>query len=314
MTASIAVRLPGRINGPTSITGTPQKSEKAAAFCPVLSNAGARSEPLVEFFCGMVCRLNLIMSTHSLSAGVPIYHQIAQVLRRRIEAGEWGHGNHLATEQALCQEFGVSRTTVRHALSQLKREGLLSSRRGVGTRRVGEPARTKYVSSLSDPLHATLDSQPRVESVQLVSVRGQIADFLKLKEGDELLKLVRVHFLEGEPLSVVESYLPPIMQTAIDQFPHRSLHDIMWNDFGLKVAKSEHAVSIARADKHVADLLKIGLGDPVMHVRARTYLQDGRPVRWTDNFFREDRYQYTADFFWEPPPPRQQPERKEAGE
>jgi GntR family transcriptional regulator len=244
------------------------------------------------------------MSTHTLSAGVPIYHQIAQVLRRRIEAGEWGQGNHLATEQALCREFGVSRTTVRHALSQLKREGLLSSQRGVGTRRVGEPARTKYVSNLSDPLHADLSSDPRIISAERVPARGVIAAFLGLSEGDPIFKLVRVHFLDDEPLSVVESYLPTVMEGAIDRFPHRSLHDIMWNDFGLKVAKSVHAVCITRAETHVANLLQIGLGDPVMHVRATTYLQDGRPIRWTDNYFREDRYQYTAEFLWQPPPPR----------
>jgi GntR family transcriptional regulator len=232
---------------------------------------------------------------------VPIYHQIAQVLRRRIEAGEWGQGNHLATEQALCKEFGVSRTTVRHALSQLKQEGLLSSQRGVGTRRVGEPTRTKYVSSLSDPLHATLDSDPRVVSTEMVEARGPVAAFLRMREGEPLLRLIRVHYLEGEPLSVVESYLPAIMQGAIDQFPHRSLHDIMWNDFDLKVAKSVHTISVSRAEPYIADLLQIGLGDPVMHVQASTYLQDGRPIRWTDNFFREDRYQYSAEFFWEPP-------------
>ncbi|OZI61944.1 GntR family transcriptional regulator [Bordetella genomosp. 11] len=243
------------------------------------------------------------MSTHTLSAGVPIYHQIAQVLRRRIEAGEWGQGNHLATEQALCREFGVSRTTVRHALSQLKREGLLSSQRGVGTRRVGESARSKYVSNLSDPLHATLDSDPRIISSEMVSARGAIATFLGLEEGAPLFKLIRVHFLDDEPLSVVESYLPAIMEGAIAQFPHRSLHDIMWNDFDLKVAKSVHTISVSRAEPHIADLLRIGLGDPVMHVQASTYLQDGRPIRWTDNFFREDRYQYSAEFFWEPPAP-----------
>jgi DNA-binding GntR family transcriptional regulator len=244
------------------------------------------------------------MSTHTLSAGVPIYHQIAQVLRRRIESGEWGHGNHLATEQALCREFGVSRTTVRHALSQLKRDGLLSSQRGVGTRRVGEPARRKYVSSLSDPLHANLASDVRIVSTEMIPARAAVAAFLGLNEGAPVLRLIRAHLLDNEPLSVVESYLPAIMQSAVDQFPHRSLHDIMWNDFDLKVAKSVHTVSVSRAEPQVAKLLGIGLGDPVMHVRASTYLQDGRPIRWTDNYFREDRYQYTAEFFWEPAPAR----------
>jgi GntR family transcriptional regulator len=236
-----------------------------------------------------------------LSAGVPIYHQIAQVLRRRIEAGEWGQGNQLATEQALCREFGVSRTTVRHALSQLKREGLLSSQRGVGTRRVGATSPTKYVSNLVDPLHADLASHPRIISVELVPARAAVAEFMRIKEGERILRLVRMHMLDGEPLSVVESYLPAIMHRAADQFAHRSLHDIMWHDFDLKIEKSVHTVGVGRADTYVAELLRVGLGAPVMHVRATTYIYGGQPIRWTDNYFREDRYQYTAEFFWGPP-------------
>jgi GntR family transcriptional regulator len=81
------------------------------------------------------------MSTYTANASVPMYHQIAQVLRRRLEAGDLGATGQLATEHELCEEFGVSRTTVRHALSYLKREGLLSSRRGVGTRRVATEKR-----------------------------------------------------------------------------------------------------------------------------------------------------------------------------
>jgi GntR family transcriptional regulator len=241
------------------------------------------------------------MSTQFLSAGVPVYHQIAQVLRRRIEAGEWGQGNQLATEQTLCREFGVSRTTVRHALSLLKREGLLSSQRGVGTRRVGEARPSKYVSNLSDPLHANLDSRPTIVSVELVAAKPSVAAFLQLRDGAQVLKLVRMNYLDGEPLSVVESYLPEVMHRAADEFAHRSLHDIMWHDFDLRIAKSIHTVVVGRAEPHVAEMLGIGLGAPVMHVRANTFLQDGRPIRWTDNYFREDRYQYTAEFFWSPP-------------
>ncbi len=53
----------------------------------------------------------------------------------------------------------------------------------------------------------------------MVSARGAIAAFLGLSEGDPFFKLIRVHYLESEPLSVVESYLPAILQSAIDQFP-----------------------------------------------------------------------------------------------
>ena len=64
---------------------------------------------------------------------MPRYHQIARLLRQRAAAGPAGF-----TEHGLCAEFGVSRTTIRQALELLKRDGMLRSRRGVGSRIVSE--------------------------------------------------------------------------------------------------------------------------------------------------------------------------------
>ncbi|WP_454689086.1 GntR family transcriptional regulator [Achromobacter aloeverae] len=252
---------------------------------------------------------------HTLSAGVPMYHQIAQVLRRRLEAGDLGAGNQMATEQALCEEFGVSRTTVRHALSYLKREGLLSSRRGVGTRRVEAGPRKKYVRSTGDPLHATLSSKPRILSLGLAPAPAQVARFLGLEEGAEVFKIVRMHDLDGEPLSVVISYMPAYLsRISRSAMQRETLHEIFWHDFGLKVERSVHTIRVSRADTDIAALLKIGLADPVMHIQAQTFLRGGQPIRWTENYFCEDRYEYTAEFIWDAPAPRRKTAAAKTGE
>jgi len=237
-----------------------------------------------------------------LSSNVPLYHQIAQVLRHRIESGELSANGKLATEQALCNEFGVSRTTVRHALSYLKQEGLLSSRRGVGTQPVDTPFRKKYIRSSGDPLHAAVPSKPRIVSLGTVVPPEPVSAFLGLPAGNKALRLVRVHDLDGEPLSVVVTYLPEFMAGHVTRAALRdSIHEILWKHYGLRQKKSLHAIRIVRADTDVAGLLKIGLAEPVMNIQSSTYLEDGAPVRWTENYFREDRYEYTAEFIWDEP-------------
>ena len=56
-----------------------------------------------------------------------------------------------------------------------------------------------------------------------------------------------------------------------------------------------------RADARIAALLGITIADPVLYIQSSVRLAGGRPVRWTENWFREDRYQYTAEMLWKKP-------------
>ena len=64
---------------------------------------------------------------------IPLSLQIHARLQRRILQGEWAYGAMLPTEHALCSEYGVSRGTIRLALTELENEGLIRRERGRGT-------------------------------------------------------------------------------------------------------------------------------------------------------------------------------------
>lgn len=239
------------------------------------------------------------MAEPALSS-VPLHHQIAQVLRVRIESGRWSSGPPL-TEQALCEEFRVSRTTVRQALAQLKQSGLLQSRRGVGTRGVAPPAR-KIARSSGNPLHASLQTRARVHTLGLVAASAAVAAFFGIPQGGAVFRFVRVHELDGAPFSVVDSYLPARFATAFTRTTlKRSVHELLWRRFRLRQARSVHAIRVARADTEAAALLGIALADPVLRVQSCVYLADGKPIRWIENFFREERYEYVAEMDWPHP-------------
>jgi GntR family transcriptional regulator len=245
---------------------------------------------------------------------LPLYHQIAQVLRMRVEAGEWGADGMRGTEQKLCKEFGVSRTTIRQALSRLKDEGLLQSRRGVGTRGVARAGKRRVVRSVGDPLHASVDSRPRVVSLGEVPAPPAVATFFGVASGTPLFQLVRVHDLEDGPLSVVVSYLPAYIGKGLTRKELRDpMFGLLWERFGIRLERSIHTLRVSRADAATAALLGIGLGDPVLRVQSSVLMTGGKPIRWTDNYFREDRYEYTAEMTWPDPslpaPPDGAPKR-----
>ena len=240
------------------------------------------------------------MSALPFHSSIPLYHQIAQLLRLRV-SGSAADG--LSTEQALCAEFGVSRTTIRQALAALKEEGLLESKRGVGTRIVRPKVVAPHIRSNGDPLHAGLGSEPRIVMFGLSTPPAAAAEFLEMSPEDPALRILRTHQLDREPLSVVESWLPAEVSGRVTPAALRgtTLHDLLWQRYGILQAKSTHTIRVARADARLAQLLGIAIADPLLYIQSSVRLSDGRPIRWTENWFREERYQYTAEMHWKKP-------------
>lgn len=241
-------------------------------------------------------------------SSTPRYAQIAQVLKSRLEARGADEPGPFATEHALCEEFGVSRTTVRQALGFLKREGLITSRPGVGTQGTATEIANRVVRSSGDPLHGMLKSKPRVVSLGRAPAPPAVARFFSLGTGAEIFRITRVHDLDDSPLSVVRSYLPAHLSVGLARSAWRQpMHDLLWERFGLRIARSVHTLRVARAEADIASMLSIGLADPVLRIQASTYLADGSAIRWTENFFREDRYEYIAEMQWPAPRARGSP-------
>src|SRR5258708_15204521 len=69
----------------------------------------------------------------STGAGVPLHRQLFLVLHDEIDRGVLAPGDALPTEQTLCDQFGVSRITVRRALADLAEQGYIERRQGVGS-------------------------------------------------------------------------------------------------------------------------------------------------------------------------------------
>ena len=246
---------------------------------------------------------------------VPLYHQIALTLRTRAGLGGLGANGGIATEQQLCAEFGVSRSTIRQALGLLKQDGLLQSRRGVGTRSLPHSAPQRLTSGAGDPLHAGLGTTVRVLSIEPFEPAAAIRDFLGANE-PEIVRVVRLHTLDDAPFSVVVTYLGARYAAGLGArtLERSSLHEFLWRRHGLLQKRSVHRIGVGRADAMAASLLGIGIADPVLHVQASAYLDDGRPIRWTDNYFREERFAYQAEIAWNKPAEDTSPRRRRKGQ
>ena len=146
------------------------------------------------------------------SSTTPRYLQLAHTLSDAIRGNLYSVGSLLPTEVELAVQYGVSRQTVRQALSQLRDQGLLSSRKGVGTRvDARQPPRRFSYSALSetDLVEIAEGTEMTFQSSKMVAARGRLAAQLGCRANHPWLHLSSTRRLDGEelPFSWINVYI-----------------------------------------------------------------------------------------------------------
>lgn len=145
-----------------------------------------------------------------------LYHEIADILMKRITTNEWNVGYMIPTEKELCEQFHVSRPTMRSALSVLVNHGYLERVKGKGSY-VSRPKILEdavvFQESFSRGLNAEgLEVQTEVLEQRTVEADETVANALGIQTGDVVIRLVRLRYVKGSfdegPIVYNVSYLP----------------------------------------------------------------------------------------------------------
>ena len=159
----------------------------------------------------------------SAAAGVPLHRQLFLVLHDEIDRGVMAPGDALPTEQTLCDQFGVSRITVRRALADLAELGYIERRQGVGSfvRRHGPADVGDYLGSGRTFMQGLRQTQfeTEVDVVELGVRRPPAVIADALEAPGELLQVLRVRRQRrtGEPLIVSDAWLPTVLADAVTE-------------------------------------------------------------------------------------------------
>ena len=223
---------------------------------------------------------------------VPLYSQIEQHIRARIQSGELAHPDQIESEAELAIAFSVSRMTARKAIDNLVREGLLFRIQGKGTF-VCEQA-IAYGLSTQLSFSQSLESRGhRVETIVLeaglVEATPEVAREMDLDEGVLLVKVRRLRLVDGAPAAVHESWVPVFLRAILDQDLTGSLNYLM-TSLGLEVTTAHDRVEASLATKEVATLLECEPGAALLRVRGTGMAFNGQNLRYTEALYRADKF------------------------
>jgi GntR family transcriptional regulator len=202
------------------------------------------------------------------------YLTIADELRRRIAAGE--HGRLLPSESELATEHGVSRVTVRKALAELKRDGVVDSRQGFGWYAVAPRLRQSLrdLTTLERQIRAA-GRKPSREILRLTRVPTppRLAELLG---AGPVLEIERVDCVDGQPFATATVWVRADVATGVTR---RSLGRRPLSDqLAVALGGATQAITAVAASKHEAQLLRVPQAAPLLRCERTTTDTTGRPV------------------------------------
>lgn len=213
----------------------------------------------------------------------PIYLQIAKLLRQRIEQGEWPVGSRMPSLEELMATYGVARATLREAVAQLEREGVIRRSRGSGTFVTKDLSVQRWFKLATDweGMLASI-ADLRVRRLPIAATEGgEIPEFgfIEGEPAEAYRYLRRVHYRQDLAYCLIDIYLD---RTVFDRDPDAFLAMPVLTRLasfdGLELRSARQVVRITVSDADTASHLDIGVGDPVADVRRAVTDAAGRIV------------------------------------
>jgi len=230
---------------------------------------------------------------------VPLYYQLKEIFRSWIISGKFDSERRFPSESELQERFGVSRMTVRRALSELVHEGFLVREQGRGSfvvkPRVQDQLR-RLTSFTEDMQLRGLPTESRILDFRVVH-DGEVARKMEIPEDEELVQLRRLRLVEGEAIAIQNAFIrhrfcPGIVERGLIE---GSLYRTLEEGYGLRLGRALQTVEAKPADEYEARLLEIEPGQPILLLERLTFLKGGEPMEYVRSAYRGDRYRFTVE-------------------
>lgn len=222
-------------------------------------------------------------STFSRSSGVSLHRQLFLSLRDQIMQGTYPPGAMIPNEEALCEQFGVSRITVRRAVADLEARRLLEKRHGRGTfvRADLPPSRPRATLGLVDSLRKTAtETRAEVLSVDRNVPPAAIAEQLCLPPNVRAVHVMRLRWQGTMPVAVTEAWVTEAVgrRITVQALKKRALYEILIAQ-GVQFGRVVQEITAVVATPYYAELLKVEVGSPLLKLTRLLYDLNREPVQ-----------------------------------
>lgn len=242
---------------------------------------------------------DIILKRDANGAGQPLYVRLAQALGKGIASGQYSVGALLPTEAELGEAFGVSRYTVRQAIQHLRQQGLVSARKGVGTRVDARQAKASYthsIQSLAGLLQYANETRLDVLSREDHLARGSTAELLCCRPGKHWLHVVGVRYAiqSEQPICRSEIFIDGAYKAISGEIgrARTAICTVIEHRFGETIVEIDQQIDGAVLSRDDAQRLGAEAGAPALKITRRYFVTGGRLVELSISLHPADRFSY----------------------
>lgn len=232
---------------------------------------------------------------------LPLYSQLKNALRDLIEKGNYKPGDLMPSEYQLAEEYQVSRITVKRAVTDLVREGLLYRIQGKGTF-VSKPVvsqELKGMFSFSEDIRkAGMVCNDVILEFARKRAPSRVAANLGIRDGDPVLELCRLRKADDVPIAIQYAFLPfqrfpSLSREDIER--HGSLYRTLEQEHSCRPASGREVYSVGLVSEEEAALLQTSSESPAFRVERHSLDKDGAPIEYVRSVIRGDVYRIGID-------------------
>ena len=236
-----------------------------------------------------------------MSAGGPVFREIARVMTRRLAQGAWAPGTAIPSEAALKAEFGVAIGTIRRAVDELVAQNMLVRQQGRGTF-VAIHNRDRLLFHF---FHIERkDGHKEYPEVRLfdferMRMGRDTAAALGMHEGDPAIRFRNTLSLEGraimfDDITVPEALFPRLSEQRL-RARQSTLYNLYQDEYRITVVRTAQRLASAAAPREVCKALGLPAALPVLVIRRVAYAYHDRPVEYRVSHVDTRLHDYVGD-------------------
>lgn len=227
---------------------------------------------------------------------IPAYYQLKNKIMEKINSGEYAENSLIPSERELSDSLGISRMTVRQALTQLVQEGTLFRERGKGTFVAKSKIAQKNIASFSQTVrNKGMLPMTKVLRLEKIKVPSNILKTLELEDNDFVYNLKRLRFANDIPVAIEENFIPEKYCPNLDKHDlTESLYKVLTEQYSYNIDYLDNVIEASKASVEDRELLKIASGTPVLKISAIIYTDSNLKLLYENSKYRSDEYKYNV--------------------